>query len=116
MIAKLKAGMTIAELTALQQEVPTIHASDALIDYVQAIVVHTRDSAKYELGLSPRAGLALLRAAQAWAFMAGRNQVLPEDVQAVAPAVVGHRLRPVANGNNKALEPAQDLIQSVPIP
>ena len=116
LIAKLKPGMSIAELTTLQQEVLSVHASDALIDYVQALVVHTRDSAKYELGLSPRAGLALLRAAQGWALMAGRRQVLPEDVQAVAAAVVGHRLRPVASGGAKVLDPAHELIQAVPIP
>lgn len=116
MIAKLTSGMSIAELVALQQQVPSVHTSDALIDYVQAIVIHSRDSARYEMGLSPRAGLALLRAAQAWALMAGRQQVLPEDVQAVAASVVGHRLRPVATGGAKSLDPATELIQSVPIP
>jgi MoxR-like ATPase len=89
-----------------------------LIDYVQALVLHTRDSSHFEMGLSPRAGLALLRAAQAWAMLAGRKLVLPEDVQAVAPAVVGHRLRAISNigGAAKSIDPAQDLLQSVPIP
>ena len=86
------------------------------IDHIQALVLHTRDSAHFEMGLSPRAGLALLRAAQSWALMSGRQQVLPEDVQTVAPAVVGHRLRAVANGNTRILDPAQELVRSVPIP
>ena len=79
-------------------------------------MLHTRDSAHFEMGLSPRAGLALLRAAQSWALMSGRNQVLPEDVQTVAPAVVGHRLRAVTSGDVKILDPAQELIRAVAIP
>ena len=108
--------MSAEELTALQKDVTKIFVSDALVDYVQALILHTRDSARFEMGLSPRAGLALMRAAQSWALMSGRNQVLPEDVQTVAPAVVGHRLRAIANGENKILDPAQELIRSVAIP
>lgn len=118
LIAKITPAMTVAQLVALQKEVTQVFVSDALIDYVQALISHTRDSARFEMGLSPRAGLALLRASQAWAMMAGRKQVLPEDVQAVAPAVVGHRLRPVtsANGDTKILDAAQELLRSVAIP
>ncbi|MCY7389827.1 MAG: AAA family ATPase [Burkholderiales bacterium] len=116
MIARITTAMSVDELTALQRDVAKIFVSDALVDYVQALILHTRDSAHFEMGLSPRAGVALLRAAQSWALMSGRNQVLPEDVQAVAPAVVGHRLRPVTNGDTKILDPAQELIRAVPIP
>ena len=70
----------------------TIHASAALLDYVQALVAHTRRHSGFRHGLSPRAAIALLRAARAWALLAGRDAVLPEDVQAVLAAVVGHRL------------------------
>jgi MoxR-like ATPase len=87
-----------------------------LIDYVQALINHTRDSTHFEMGLSPRAGLALLRAAQAWALLAGRKQVLPEDVQAIAPSVVGHRLRAIVTGETKILDAAQELLRSVAIP
>jgi MoxR-like ATPase len=73
MVAKITPLMTVSELENLQKEVVAVHVSDALIDYVQALVNHTRDSARYEMGLSPRAGLALLRASQAWALLAGRN-------------------------------------------
>ena len=116
LIARITPAMQLDELLALQKDVTKVFVSDALVDYVQALIKHSRDGACYEMGLSPRAGLALLRAAQAWALMAGRKQVLPEDVQAVAPSVVGHRLRPVANGENKILDAAQELIRNVAIP
>ena len=116
LIARITTAMSVEELTSLQQAVAKIFVSDALVDYVQALVLHTRDSAHFEMGLSPRAGLALLRAAQSWALMSGRNQVLPEDVQMVTPAVVGHRLRAITNGDSKILDPAQELIRAVPIP
>ena len=116
MIARITTAMSVEELTALQRDVTKVFVSDALVDYVQALILHTRDSAHFEMGLSPRAGVALLRASQSWALMSGRNQVLPEDVQAVAPAVVGHRLRPVTSGETKILDPAQELIRAVPIP
>ena len=116
MIARITTAMSVEELTTLQRDVTKVFVSDALVDYVQALILHTRDSAHFEMGLSPRAGVALLRAAQSWALMSGRNQVLPEDVQAVAPAVVGHRLRPVTNGETKILDAAQELIRAVPIP
>ena len=116
LIARITTAMSVEELTSLQKDVAKIYVSDALLDYVQALVLHSRDSAHFEMGLSPRAGLALLRAAQSWALMSGRSQVLPEDVQTVVPAVVGHRLRPVTGGDNKILDPAQELIRAVPIP
>ena len=116
LIAKISPAMTVQDLLALQKDVTNIFVSEALIDYVQALVTHTRDSARFEMGLSPRAGLAVLRAAQAWAMMAGRRQVLPEDVQTTLPAVVDHRLRSVANGEAKNLDPAQALIRAVAIP
>jgi MoxR-like ATPase len=116
MVARISPKMTVAELEALQKEVLAVHVSDALVDYVQALVNHTRDSAHFEMGLSPRAGLALLRAAQAWALLAGRKLVLPEDVQAVAPSVVGHRLRAIASGSSKSADAAQELLKTVPIP
>jgi len=116
LIAQLKPAMTTAELMALQKEVLRIFVSDALVDYVQALIAHTRDGTKFESGLSPRAGLAVLRGAQAWALMTGRKQVLPEDVQAVLPFVVGHRLKAVIAPGTKAFDPALELIRAVPIP
>ena len=70
----------------------SVHVSDALLDYVQTLIARTRQRSDLKLGLSPRAGQGLVRAAHAWAYIAGRDAVLPEDVQAVFPAVVAHRL------------------------
>jgi MoxR-like ATPase len=81
------------QLQRIQQAVSLVHVSSALLDYCQGIINFTRDSSEYHCGLSPRAGLALLTAAKAWAFMDQRDAVIPEDLQAVLAAVAGHRLR-----------------------
>jgi len=81
------------QLQRIQKEVLQVHASNALLDYCQAIIRFTRESAAYPTGLSPRAGLALLTAAKAWAYMDGRDAVIPEDMQAVLASVAGHRIR-----------------------
>lgn len=116
-VAGLKPQMDASELLALQQRVKQVFVSDALLDYVQAILVHTRESAQYLHGLSPRAGLSLLAAARAWALLDGRNSVIPEDIQIVLPGVASHRLQdvrnlPSAHSSQKILE----LIEAVPIP
>ena len=105
------------ELAVLQRAAREVHASGALLDYLQALVDYTRKSPDYVNGLSPRAALALLNAARAWAMMHGRNQVLPEDVQAIVPPVVGHRLY-VARDNTRinGAAVAEQLIEAVPIP
>lgn len=83
-------------LVSLQAAVRAVGVSDALLDYVQRLIQATRADDRYGTGLSPRGALGLLQAARAWAFTAGRMYVLPEDVQAVLPAVVTHRLRGAA--------------------
>ncbi len=93
LIENLVAQMSVEQLLTLQQTVAGVHVSSALLDYVQAIIAFTRQANQYHAGLSPRAGLGLLTAAKAWALMAGRDAVIPEDVQAVLPAVAGHRIR-----------------------
>lgn len=105
-----------AALPALQQEVAAIHAAAPLIDYVQALVEASRQSAAFQHGLSPRAGLALLAAARAWAWLAGRNMVLPDDVQAVLPAVARHRLRSAQGSGQASREDIATLLRSVAIP
>ena len=76
----------------MQRETAEITVSAPIRDYIVGIVTATRESARLTLGASPRASLALARAAQGWAYMQNRNYVNPEDVQAVAPAVLTHRL------------------------
>jgi MoxR-like ATPase len=116
MISQLPPAMTAAQLAELQKAVPQMQVSDALLDYVQHIINHTRHSPRFTQGLSPRAGVAILRAAQAWAMMENRRQVLPEDVQAILPAVVGHRLHGNADAVKGGFDPAKELIGAVPIP
>ena len=117
LLASLPPALTPQQLLRLQGEVPKVHASDALLDYVQAIARYTRQAREFEAGLSPRAVISLLRAAQSWAFMHGHEGVLPEDVQAVLPAVVGHRLpaRDTARLRN-AREIGQHVLGAVPVP
>jgi MoxR-like ATPase len=86
-----------------------------LFDYVQALAAHTRSSPEWRAGLSPRAVLGLIAAARAWALLAERDHVLPEDVQAVLPAVAAHRL-PAAGEQRNANELARALIEAVPLP
>jgi MoxR-like ATPase len=116
-VAGLTPQMAAAELLALQQQVKQVHASPALLDYVQAILRHTRESARYVHGLSPRAGLSLLAAARAWALLHGRTAVIPEDVQVVLPGVASHRLQSVQDVQTSDGDKlARELIEAVPIP
>ena len=117
LLEELKPCMNIDELVELQHRAQQIHASGALLDYVQALVNHTRRTADYVNGLSPRAALALLHAARAWALMEGRVHVLPEDVQAVLSGVVGHRLCPAGDiALAYGTDVAAHLIKQVAIP
>jgi MoxR-like ATPase len=105
-------------LGALQADVRAVHASSALLDYVQALVAATRHSAAFAEGLSPRGALALLQAARAWALLAQRDHVLPEDVQAVWVSVVNHRLRPLTSSGASHVaqrDSAMQLLATVPV-
>lgn len=93
LVPALQAVISSSQLTELQSTVESIHVSDAVLDYVQNIIAISRQSGDFVTGLSPRAGLALIRSAKAWALMQGREHVLPDDIQAILPSVVSHRLR-----------------------
>ncbi len=115
MIADIVPTLTIQALLDIQNAVPQVHVADALIDYLQAILEFSRQSPRYRAGLSPRAGLAILHCAQAWALMQGRDHVIPEDVQTILPGVIGHRLVAMAEQQNtQAL--VKQLIDEVAIP
>jgi len=117
LLANLAAALQPQQLLRLQAAVAKVHAADALLDYVQAVARYTRQAQEFETGLSPRAVIALLRAAQAWAFMHGHSGVLPEDVQAVLPGVVGHRLAPRDTARfRNAGEVGQHVLAAVPVP
>lgn len=115
LLASMPAALPPEGLQQAQAEVSAIRTSPALIDYLLALVTYTREHPGLRQGLSPRAGLGLKRAAQAWAYLDDRSGVLPEDVQAVFAAVVGHRLLP-ASGQGVAAPSADDILQAVPIP
>ena len=112
LLATLKPCMTPAELVELQEGASAVHVAPALLDYVQALVDHTRRSPDFLAGLSPRAALALVHSARAWALIEGRDKVIPEDVQAVLPGVVGHRLR----GAQGSAADAAAVLAAVAIP
>lgn len=117
MVGDLPVSLSPAQLLNLQNRVPQVHVSDALFDYLQAIINYTRHCNKFVAGLSPRAGLALMHAAQAWALMHGHSGVLPEDVQAVLTPVIGHRLMPAEDAAlNKPAEIGQHVLQAVAVP
>lgn len=99
-------------LERMQEEVTQVHASEALLDYCQAIIHYTRESPDCPAGLSPRGGLALLSAAKAWAFMERRDAVIPEDIQAVLSAVAGHR---ICSGNGNAEAVVATILAKVPV-
>jgi len=102
------------QVAQLQEMVSQVTTSDALIDYLQALLQYTRQSTEIRTGLSPRAGLAALHCARAWALLAGRDYVIPEDLQAVLPSVISHRLS--ANPQTNATQWIQQLLAKVDVP
>jgi len=114
LLAEMPATLTPAQLREAQTSVGKIVTTPALVDYLLALIEATRRHPGLKQGLSPRAGLALRRAAQAWALLEGRSGVIPEDVQAVFPAVAGHRL--IAAERERAAPTAESILEAVAIP
>ena len=114
-LPELAACFTPNQLMPLQKEAAAVHVAPPIFDYVQTLVEATRNSAKFIHGLSPRAALALLAAARAWAFLEGRSMVLPEDVQAVLPSIACHRLRLATSAGHARAEDIAELIHATPI-
>ncbi|MDW8260528.1 MAG: AAA family ATPase [Gammaproteobacteria bacterium] len=116
LLARIAPLFDPAQVVELQAEVRKLHLADALLDYLQALIAESRQRADIRLGLSPRAGQGLVRAAQAWALLRGSRSVLPEDVQAVFVAVAAHRLHrhDAAAGNGRAL--AEEILRTVAVP
>jgi MoxR-like ATPase len=112
LVKSLQTITTPESLKLLQQSVLDVHVSPALLDYVQALVAHTRRAPGLNAGLSPRAAIGLLRAARSWALIHGRNAVIPEHVQAIFPAVVEHRVR---QRSSDAIAVTR-LLEAVPVP
>jgi len=116
MVDKLTTVLTPHDLLELQQEVQQVHASDALLNYLQDLVAATRSGRWFLQGLSPRAGIALVRAARAQAFLSGRDYVAPDDIAAVLPQTVAHRLIPVSDAGRGSVEQVRAMLETVPLP
>jgi MoxR-like ATPase len=115
-IQALRAVMTPEQLVSAQRTVQQVHASDALLDYLQALIAATRSGRWFVEGLSPRAGIAVLRAARARALLGQRDYIAPDDVQAVLPQTIAHRLVPVAGAGRGRVEQVRAMIEAVALP
>ena len=118
MLAALKPALSPEDLMLAQQKVRDIHCSGPVMDYIQNLLTQSRRLAAFSEGLSPRAGLALVGAARAWAMLDGRNHVLPDDVQAVMTSVAGHRLKGAkgaATSHRARAELVAELLKAVPV-
>ena len=116
MVAHLPPLLSQTELDALQRQVLAVHAAAPLLGYVQDLIAATRSGHWFVQGLSPRAGIALMRAAKARALIEGRDYVAPDDVQAVLPQTIAHRLVPVGNAGRGSVEQVRAMLESVPLP
>ncbi len=115
-VSQLRPVMTPDDLLAAQRAVLAVHVSDALLDYLQALIAATRSGAWFVEGLSPRAGIAVLRAAKARALLDQRGHVAPDDIQAILPQTVAHRLVPVPGAGRGRVEQVRAMIAAVPLP
>ena len=115
MVTQLQPLLAADELQQLQLAVQQVHVADPLLDYVQDLIAATRSGHWFLQGLSPRAGIALVRAAQAQALISGRDYVAPDDVQAILPQTAAHRLIPVGDAGRGAVEQVRAMLEAVPL-
>jgi MoxR-like ATPase len=115
-VERLPALLSLTELQQLQQQVLAVHAAAPLLDYVQDLIAATRSGQWFLQGLSPRAGIAVVRAAKAQALLSGRDYVAPDDVQAMLPQTIAHRLIPVGDSGRGAVEQVRAMLAAVPLP
>ena len=116
MLLALQSTLTPIDLDRLQRQVQDVHASDPLLNYVQDLVAASRSGRWFLQGLSPRAGIAVVRAAKAQALLSGRDYAAPDDVQAILPQTVAHRLIPVGDAGRGPVEQVRAMLEAVPLP
>ena len=116
MLAQLPAVLNPTTLQVLQTHVQSLHTAPPVLDYLQDLVAATRGGRWFVQGLSPRAAMAVLRAAQAQAFLSGRGYVAPDDVAAVLPQTIAHRLVPLAQASRGAPEQVRAMVDATPLP
>ncbi len=115
MVEAMDKLMSPQELLQLQQQVLKVHAAEPLLDYMQDLIAATRSGQWFLQGLSPRAGIAVIRAAKAQALLSGRDYVAPDDIQAILPQTIAHRLQPVGDAGRGAVEQVRAMVQAVPL-
>ncbi len=113
---RLEPQISVERFLAIQSSVDDVHCSEALLHYVQNLIQATRNPGLFVYGISPRAGLAIIRASKAWALMHGRGHVEPGDVQAVFGAIAEHRLAPSEQHSRPTIEMVGELLENTPIP
>jgi MoxR-like ATPase len=117
MLRRIPEILSPEDIIELQLDCDAVHVSDDLLDYIQALLAETRNEQWFESGLSPRAGLALLHASRAYAFMENRGFVIPEDVKAIFPWLARHRLNANSGFSGGASdEQIAEMLQQLPIP
>ncbi len=112
-VAQLPSLLTLADLQTLQRRTLQVHAAPPLLDYLQDLIAATRNGRWFVQGLSPRAGIAVLRAARAQAMVCGRDYLAPDDIQAILPQTIAHRLVPVSDAGRGAVEQVNALLEAV---
>lgn len=116
LLEHLPAVLDAAALAALQQHIKTVHTAAPVLDYLQDLVAATRNGRWFVQGLSPRAAIAVVRAAQTQAYLSGRHYVAPDDVASILPQTIAHRLSPLHNAGRGAVEQVRAMIDATPLP
>ena len=116
MLDKLSAALTPADLSALQHTVSQVHTAEPVLEYLQDLVAATRNGQWFAQGLSPRAALAVVRSAKAQAYLSGRDYVAPDDIAAILPQTVAHRLIPVRDAGRGPVEQVRAMLEAIPLP
>jgi MoxR-like ATPase len=116
MLDHMPPALTPADLADLQHTVGQVHTADPVLEYLQDLVAATRSGRWFAQGLSPRAALAVVRSAKAQAYLSGRDYVAPDDIAAVLPQTVAHRLTPVRDAGRGPVEQVRAMLEAVPLP
>ncbi len=115
LVDALPSLLNATELQTLQQRVLDVHVAPPLLDYLQDLITATRSGRWFLQGLSPRAGIAVVRAAKAQALLSGRDYVAPDDVQSILPQTIAHRLVPVGDAGRGAVEQVRAMVEATPL-
>ncbi len=116
MLERLPAALTPSDLADLQHTVSEVHTAEPVLEYLQDLVAATRSGRWFAQGLSPRAALAVVRSAKAQAYLNGRDYVAPDDIAAILPQTVSHRLIPVRDAGRGPVEQVRAMLEAVPLP